>query len=432
MPRKTPLTRRCFLATAASVAAPLFLPKSILGDENTPPPSEKLTVGMIGLGMQADGYHVTELLGFNDVRVLAIAEVDSSRRLHAKRRIDDRYGAGASSGCAEYRDFRELIGRNDIDAVLIATPDHWHAIPAIEACKAGKDVYCEKPLSLSIHEGLQMMRAVRKHGRVFQTGSQLRSGGQFAHYPLACELIRNGRIGKVERVYVSIGGPARWCDLPEEPVEPGLDWDLWLGQAPVRPYHSDLSPRGMPKTWPMWRLYREYSGGGFTDIGAHEFDIVQWALGMDDSGPVEVIPPDDPDAEVGVKFRYASGTEVIHGGPGGLIFEGSDGKITLTRAEMKCQPEDLAKEPLADGAVRLYRSPGHHRNWIDCIRTRQRPICDVEIGVRSVTVCHLGNLAYWNRRRLKWDPFAWQFVDDAEANTWLDRARRDPWELPEV
>ena len=429
---KTSLTRRRFLAASASVAAPWILPQSVLGGEKTPPPSERLTVGMIGLGMQADGYHVSELLACDDVRVVAVAEVDSNRRRHAQQRIDDHYGAAGSAGCAAYRDFRELLARDDIDAVLIATPDHWHAIPAIEACKAGKDVYCEKPLSLTIHEGLQMIRAVRKHGRVFQTGSQLRSGGPFAHYPLACELIRNGRIGKVQRVYVSIGGPGKWCDLPAEPLEPGLDWDLWLGQAPVRAYHSDLSPRGMPKTWPKWRLYREYSGGGFTDIGAHEFDIVQWALGMDESGPVEVIPPEDPDAEVGVKFRYAHGTEVIHGGPGGLVFEGTDGKIALTREKMKCEPENLAREPLGQHAVRLYRSPGHHRDWIDCIRARKRPICDVEIGVRSVTVCHLGNLAYWNRRRLKWNPHAWQFVGDAEANAWLDRPRRDPWQLPEV
>ncbi|NUQ62025.1 MAG: Gfo/Idh/MocA family oxidoreductase [Pirellulales bacterium] len=433
MSQKPLVTRRRFLGTAAAAAAaPLFVPRSVLGDEKSPPASERLTVGMIGLGMQADGYHMPTLLGFDDVRVLAVCDVDTNRRRHAKQRVDARYGAAGSGGCDEYRDFRDLLARKDIDAVLIATPDHWHAILAIEACKAGKDVYCEKPLSLTIHEGVRMIEAVRKHKRVFQTGSQLRSGGEFAHYPQACEWIRNGRIGKVERVWVSIGGPSKWCDLPEEPMEPGLDWDRWLGQAPMRPYHSILSPRGMPKNWPMWRLYREYSGGGFSDIGAHEFDIVQWALGMDESGPVEVIPPDDPEATSGVKFRYASGTEVIHGGPGGLVFEGTDGKITLERGKMKCEPEALTKEPLGAGEVRLYRSPGHHRDWIECIRSRKRPICDIEIGVRSVTICHLGNLAYWNHRKLKWDPRNWQFAGDAEANTWLDRQRRDPWQLPEV
>ncbi|NLX95538.1 MAG: Gfo/Idh/MocA family oxidoreductase [Rhodopirellula sp.] len=427
------LNRRRFLeSAAAALAAPIIVPGTAFGDKKSPPPSERLTVGMIGLGMQADGYHVTTLLGFDDVRVVAVCDVDTNRRRHAKRRVDGRYGAEASAGCAEYGDFREVLARADIDAVLIATPDHWHAIPVIEACKAGKDVYCEKPLSLTIHEGVRMIEAVRKHGRVFQTGSQLRSGGEFAHYPKACELIRNGRIGKVKRVYVNVGGPSDWCDLPEEPMEPGLDWDCWLGQTPLRPYNSILSPRGMPKNWPMWRLYREFSGGGFSDIGAHEFDIVQWALGMDGSGPVEIIPPEDPATKSGVKFLYADGTEVIHGDRGGLVFEGTDGKITLNRAEMRCEPENLAEEPLGHGAVRLEQSPGHHRNWIECIRSRKRPICDVEIGVRSVTICHLGNLAYWNHRRLRWDPQNWQFVDDAEANTWLDRPRRDPWQLPEA
>ncbi|MCX7427601.1 MAG: Gfo/Idh/MocA family oxidoreductase [Planctomycetia bacterium] len=428
------LTRRDFLrsAAAAAVAVPTIVPRWVLGGDQ-PGPGEKVTVGMIGLGMQADGFHVPSLLGLDDVRVLAVCDVDTNRRRHAKQRIDERYGAAAGSkGCDEYNDFRDVLARKDIDAVLIAAPDHWHAIASIEACKAGKDVYCEKPLTLAIHEGPAMIEAVRKCGRVFQTGSQLRSGQEYAHYPLACELIRSGRIGKVRRVFVSIGEPSKWCDLPEEPVEPGLDWNLWLGQAPLRPYNSILSPRGMPKSWPMWRAYREYSGGSYTDIGAHEYDIVQWALDMDGSGPIEIIPPDDPKAMTGVKYVYANGVELIHGGPGGIVFEGTDGKITLTRPGMKCEPESIAKEPLGEKDVHLFKSPGHHRNWIDCIRSRQRPVCDVEIGARSITVAHLGNLAYWNRRKLKWDPANWRFVDDAEANTWLDRPRRDPWQLPTV
>lgn len=434
MTRKSSFSRRDFLRTAvaAAVAVPTIVPRSVLGGDQ-PSPSEKINVGMIGLGMQADGFHVPSLLGLGDVRVLAVCDVDSNRRRHAKQRVDERYGASSPArGCAEYNDFRDVLARKDIDAVLVATPDHWHAIVSLEACKAGKDVYCEKPLTLTIHEGPVMIDAVRKCGRVFQTGSQLRSGQDYAHYPKACELIRNGRIGKVQRVFVAIGSPSRWCDLPEEPMEPGLDWNLWLGQAPLRPYNAILSPRGMPKTWPMWRAYREYSGGGYTDIGAHEFDIVQWALGMDNSGPVEITPPDDPNVQTGLIYRYANGVEVIHGGPGGIVFEGTDGKITLTRVGMKCEPESIAQQPLGPSDVHLFQSPGHHRNWVDCIRSRKRPVCDIEIGVRSVTVCHLGNLAYWNHRKLKWDPAKWQFVGDAEANTWLDRPRRDPWQLPVV
>ncbi len=431
MTRKSSFTRRQFLCRAtAAVAVPTIVPRLVLGGDK-PAPSEKVNVGIIGLGMQANGFHVTTLLSLDDVHVPAVCDVDVNRRRHAKERVDKRYEA-TGKGCDEYHDFREVLARKDIDAVLVATPDHWHTIIAIEACKAGKDVYCEKPLTLTIHEGPVLIEAVRKYKRVFQTGSQLRSGQEFSHYPLACELIRSGRIGKVERVYTSIGPSSVWCDLPEEPMEPGLQWDMWLGQAPMRPYNSILSPRGMPKTWPQWRKYREYSGGAYTDIGAHEYDIIQWALGMDGSGPIEITPPDDPSATVGVKYRYANGIEVIHGGPGGIVFEGTDGKITLTRPGMKCEPESIAKEPLGAKDVHLFHSPGHHRNWIDCIRTRQRPVCDVEIGAGSVTVCHLGNLAYWNHRKLKWDPAKWQFVSDAEANTWLDRARRDPWQLPKV
>jgi predicted dehydrogenase len=427
------VSRRRFLAGAASAAvgAPMIARRSVFGGEDRAAPSERIAVGMIGVGKQANGYHLGTLLGFGDVQIVGIADVDTTRRQHARRRVNERYGRGADDeACPGYSDFRELLARDDVDAVLIATPDHWHAIPVIEACKAGKDVYCEKPLSLTIHEGRAMVEAVRRHGRVFQTGSQLRSGGSYAHYPRACELIRSGRLGKIERVYVSVGGPSRWCDLGEEPMEPGLDWDLWLGQAPQRPYHSVLSPRGVPAHWPMWRSYREYSGGGMTDIGAHEFDIVQWALGRDGSGPVEVIPPDDPEATQGLKFVYDDGVELVHGGPGGIVFEGTKGKIFLKRSGMVAEPEEVAKEPLGADEVHLYKSPGHHRDWIDCIGSRKRPICDVEIGVRSVSVCHLANLAYWNHRRLKWNPAEEQFVGDAEANTWLDRERRDPWQLP--
>ena len=215
-------------------------------------------------------------------------------------------------------------------------------------------------------------------------------------------------------------------------MEPGLDWDLWLGQAPLRPYNSILSPRGVHNHFPAWRAYREYSGGGMTDMGAHHFDIAQWALGMDESGPVEIIPPDDPEATHGVKYLYASGVEMIHGGPGGCVFEGTEGKLHINRGHLSSEPEEIVKEPLADDEVHLYKSPGHHRDWLDCIRSRKRPVADVAIGARSVTVCHLGNLAYWYRRTLKWDPRAWRFVDDEEANGWLDRERRDPWQLPQV
>jgi predicted dehydrogenase len=432
--RKKGITRREFVQSAAAtaLALPIIVPSTALGDAKKAPASERLTLGFIGMGTMNRG-HLGHFLGQKDVQVVAVCDVDTTRRESAKQTVDERYGKqqknGASKGCDAYNDFRELLGRKDIDAVVIATPDHWHAIPVLEACKAGKDIYCEKPLTLTIHEAKALIDAVRKYERVFQTGSQQRSSNEFR---LACELVRSGRIGKVKTVKVDVGDPSIWCDLPEEKLEPGLDWDRWLGPAPMRPYNSVLSPRGVHKHFPNWRLYREYSGGMMTDFGAHHFDIAQWGLDMDESGPVEIIPPDDPKAKRGVRYVYANGVEVIHGPSGGIQFIGTDGEITVNRGTLSSKPEEIIKQPLGEKDVHLYQSPGHQRDWLNCVRSRKRPICDVEIGARSVTVCHLGNLAYWNHRKLRWDPKTWQFVDDAEANKWLDRERRDPWQLPKV
>lgn len=429
------ITRRDFIrsATVAAAAAPILVPSRATAA------NDRVTLGFIGVGTQ-NRFHLGYFLRQNDVQVLAVCDVDTTRREDAKKMVEKRYGEqqknGAYKGCAAYNDFRELLDRKDIDAVVIATPDHWHAIPVLEACRAGKDIYCEKPLSLTIHEAKAMVDAVRKYNRVFQTGSQQRSSPEFR---LACELVRSGRIGKVKSVYVNVRGPSRWCDLPEERMEPGLDWDRWLGPAPKRPYNSVLSPRGVHKGFPNWREYREYSGGQMTDWGAHHFDIAQWGLGMDDSGPVEIIPPDDPKAQRGVRFVYANGVVVIHGGeyePGkrgrGVTFVGTDGKIFVDRGYKASDPEQIIKQPLGEKDVHLYESPGQQRDWLNCVRSRKRPICDVEIGARSVTVCHLGNLAYWNHRTLHWDPKEWRFVNDDEANKWLDRERREPWQLPRV
>jgi predicted dehydrogenase len=431
--KKSPsrVSRRRFIAAAAA-AAPLVVPRSVLGGQPQAAPSERITVGFIGTGKQAKDYHLGQLLGMPDVRALAVAEVDTTRRLSAKKRVEDAYQSDAAyKGCAEYNDFRQVLDRKDIDAVCIATPDHWHAIPIILACQAGKDIYCEKPLTLTIGEAKRSIDAVRRHDRVFQTGSQQRSS-VFGPFRLACEMIRSGRIGEVKKVEVGVGGPSVWCDLPEEPMEPGLDWNLWLGPAPMRPYNSVLSPRGVHNHFPAWRRYREYSGGGHTDMGAHHYDIAQWALDMDHSGPVEIIPPDDPKATQGVRYFYANGIEMVHGGPGGCLFTGTKGTLHIDRGKLESDPPEIVKEPLRDDEVHLRKTPGHHRDWLDCIRSREKPICDVEVGARSVTVVHLGNLAYWHRRKLRWDPQQWRFVDDEEANGWLDYQRRGPWALPEV
>jgi predicted dehydrogenase len=421
--------RRQFLkaASAVTLTSPVLLSSSWAAPGQKGP-NERITMGFIGNGTQGRGL-LGNFLNQADTQVLAVCDVDTTRREHSGKTVNDFYRAKGntdSKACAEYKEFQELIARPDIDAVVIAAPDHWHAYIAIAACNAGKDVYCEKPLSLTIHEARAMVNAARKNHRVFQTGSMQRSSSEFRK---ACELVRNGRIGKVKQVIVDVGGPSRPCDLGEEPMEPGLNWDRWLGPAPERPYNSVLSPRGVHQHFPDWRNYREYSGGMMTDWGAHHFDIAQWGLGMDESGPVEIIPPEDPKATKGLRYIYANGVEVLHGDSGGVLFIGSEGKILVNRGKFEATPKSIGEEPLGDKALRLYKSNNHAKDFLDCMRSRNKPICDVEIGCRSVTVCHLGNLAYWNHRRLKWDPANERFIGDDEANQWLDRPKRGPWKV---
>ena len=273
-----PFNRRNFLKTAALAgAAPFILPGAVWAAETAP--NNVINVGFIGLGKQGNGL-LHAVLPRGDVRVLAVSEVDTTRRNLAKEAVLKSYAKNETLGsavvCDTYSDFRELLARKDIDAVVIATPDHWHALIAIAAVNAGKDVYCEKPMAHTILEGRAMVRAVRANQRIFQVGSMQRSMGEFR---AACELVRNGVIGTVAKVDAAVAGPPVFCDLPEETLEPGLDWDMWLGPAPMRPYNSILSPRGMPKDYPQWRQYREYGGGKVCDWGAHHFDIVQWAFG---------------------------------------------------------------------------------------------------------------------------------------------------------
>ncbi len=426
---QNPISRRQFLQTAstAALSAPLlFSPARASGADTGP--SARISIGVIGTGKQGRGL-MQNFLQQPNAQVVAVCDVDTTRREHHRKMVNDFYSAKGNTtykGCEEYRQFQDLLARKDIDAVVIATPDHWHAYIAVAACKAGKDIYCEKPLSLTIREARAMVNATRKYKRVFQTGSMQRSSSEFRK---ACELVRNGRVGKVKQVIVDVGGPSKPCDLPEEAMEPGLNWDLWLGPAPLRPYNSILSPRGVHDHFPDWRNYREYSGGMMTDWGAHHFDIAQWGLGMDDSGPVEIIPPEDPKATKGLRYIYANGVEVLHGDSGGVLFIGTEGKILVNRGKFEATPASLAEAPLGDKAIRLYNSYSHTKDFLDCMRSRKKPICDVEIGCRSVTVCHLGNLAYWNHRRLKWDPAREQFVGDKEANQWLDRPKRGPWKV---
>ena len=424
-----PISRRDFLRTAVAFAA--GAPYVVAHSAERAAPSDRIVMGIIGPGIQ--GQHLLRsFMGFRDTQFVAVAEVSSVRRENARDLMEKRYAqekkSGDYKGCEMYGDFRELLSREDIDAVIIAVPDHWHAIAAITAAKEGKDVYCEKPLSLTIREARAMVNAVRKHKRVFQTGSQQRSESNFRH---ACELMRNGRIGKVTQVNVGVGGPSQDCNLPEEPIPPELDWNSWLGPAPYRGYNKEICPPGLYDFYPNWRNYKDYSGGGMTDWGAHHFDIAQWGLGMDNSGPVEIIPP-DRQKRTPLTYKYANGVVMLHGGANGILFTGDKGKIEVNRGYFKADPESIAKEPLGPNEVHLYESSNPYRNFLDCVRSRKLPICDVEIGCRSVTVCHLGNLAWWNNRRLRWDPVNERFLGDPDANKWLDRPKRAPWKLPQI
>lgn len=392
--------------------------------------NERLNIGMIGVGTMGRS-HVDRFLGYGDVQIVAVCDVVEERRQHSKARVEEHYakqtGQGSYQGCKTFNDFRELLALDGVDAVVIATPDHWHVTGAILAARARKDIYCEKPLTLTIGEGRRLVDEVRSNKVIFQTGSQQRSefDGKFR---IAAELIRNGRIGKVKTVRVGVGAPPVPCDLPEEPVPAGTDWDLWLGPVAWRGYNEVLCPKGVHKHFPLFRNYREFAGGGLADMGAHHFDIAQWALDMDSSGPVRIEPPADGSLS-GLKFTYANGVEMFHGGPSGCTFEGDAGTIYVDRGKLEGMPEALITTPLPEGAKRLYHATDHGRNWLDSIKSRELPICDVEIGHRSATVCHLANLGYQLRRALTWDPATEQFAGDDEANKLLNRVPRDPWNI---
>jgi predicted dehydrogenase len=434
-PRQT--TRRHFLQHAAAgaglAAVPTLVPRHVLASADQPGANDRIGLGGIGIGRQGSGDLRSAA---SQGRVVAIADVNLPR---AEKTAAQYQAVG-------YQDYRKLLERKDIDAIVTATPDHWRALVCIRACQAGKDIYAEKPMTLTIREGRLMVQAVRKYKRVFQTGSQQRSQPENR---FGCELVLNGRIGKIHTV-IGHNYPSPWeCAFPAQPVPQGLDWDMWCGPTEVVPYHLDLYT---PRANPGWISFRPYSGGEMTGWGAHGLDQIQCALGMDESGPVEVWvegpkfnPPTYAEPESGARgnkmcsspmifYRYANGVvlKLDNGNPGGGIFIGDKGKIEIFRGRVTSNPEEIVKEPIRDDELHLYKSTNHVGNWIDCIRSREKPVADVEIGHRSTTVCHLGNIARWLGRKLRWDPEKEIFPGDDEANQYLDRPRRKPYELPEV
>ena len=422
------MKRRKFIGqTAKGALAFSILPRNVLGGKGHIAPSDRINLGYIGTGKQSYGL-VNAINGAKETLVVAACDVDTRKLNHFMGLARAANEKKVSTEVSAYKHYRELLERKDIDAVVIATPDHWHAQIAIDAAKAGKDIYCEKPLSLTIAEGRAMVNATRKYKRVFQTGSMQRSSFNFRQ---AAELVANGYIGKIHEINVSVGEPVKQCDLPTEPIPEGLDWNLWIGPSLYRGYNAILAPPLESKDWAWWRGYRGFGGGYITDWGAHMFDIVQWALGMDNSGPIQFIPPQTPGATEGLSFVYANGVVVHHKmwGPGNAIqFIGEKGKIEVSRSFLKTEPGAIAKRELGNEDKRLYFSNNHYQDWVDAIKKRSRPICDVETGHRSATVCNAVNIAYELQRELKWDPVKESF-DDTYANLMRTRPYRGEWDF---
>ncbi len=399
------MTRRRFLgAASAAVALPTFIPSSAFGA------NDRIVMGCIGMGKRGTG-DMRSFLGFDDVHVAAVCDVVASKREKAKSHVDEKYG---NTDCKAYNDFREIIARRDIDVVLIGTPDHWHVPISIMAMDAGKDVFCEKPETLTVREGRALVDAVDRLGRVFSGGSQR----VWNDYNWFHRMVRGGAIGDVQEVWVHCGGPSKECYLPEQPVPEGLDWNLWLGPAPWAPFHSArLGFRG----------WRDYSGGGMTDWGAHCFGGAMFACGLEESGPVEVLPPDGKDVER-LTVRFANGVRMYHNGGWDkrLSFRGTDGDAPLRDAKTG---KAIGKRPEAPKIhIKNYGgSRGFFGDFIHCVKTRETPFRSAERAHRTCTVCHLANIAYWLKRRVRWNPETEQIIGDPQAARWLDRPRRAPW-----
>ena len=477
------LSRRGFmgqsLAGLTAMGLPLWYAREVHGAQvqtqvaRAKKEGDKLNMGFIGIGSPQSRNRA--LYGaakkFNTVNCMAVCDVDAPHLASAADMLKkDKYEP------KEYKDFRELLGNKDIDAVCIATPDHWHALVALEALKQGKDVYCEKPLTLTIHEALVLMKAVKDSKRVLQTGSQQRTemGGMFR---FAAEICRSGRLGKIKSIECRIGGSPQSGPIPETPVPEGLDWDMWQGPVAKAPYRSKGGKDGrygQTNCHYDFRWWYEYSGGKMTDWGAHHIDIAQWCLGMDGGGPtaIEAIDVKEPYSkgdgyncheQFKVKYTYANGSEVIamdgrgtdvkglvnkdgnppkgrdgkpievtSGSENGAMIFGENGTVFVSRGSLLASDSKILSEPMKD-MPQLYpkRPTDHMGNFLDCVKTREAPIANVDVGGGSVIVCHLGAIALRMGKgtELAWDPKTHKFTGNDKANAMLSRAYRTPWKL---
>jgi len=471
----TGLNRRAFLSRAALTAGGLSVPLILTGQDNTKPPSERLTVGLIGRGLMGSG-HLRWLVGNPGIQVMAVCDVDRSRREEGRRLVEETYAGarnlGSYRGCAACNDYREILARPDIDAVLIATPDHWHALQSIEATRAGKDVYCEKPVTLTIEEGRRLVEAVQRNGCVFQTGTQYRSIPVIRR---VCDFVRRGGLGRVKSVFTiwnTLGGwlhserfrpyaeavqPAKNAGspipldfpLPAEPVPEGLDWEMWVGPAAWHPYNRLYHVNPPPGVVP-WSFCEDFGAASVTWHHSHSADVIQYAIGFETGGPVEILHPADGQYPT-LTCKYANGTllhlvehwgvvrDVYHAVPAtarlsglfGGVFVGERGWVTSMSAggPIDGGPESVMKELNLHAREVNIGSNNHHANWLECIRTRGKPSAHEEIGHRAASLGHLTIIAYRLGRSLKWDPVKEQFIGDTEANRLLARAQRAPWRM---
>jgi predicted dehydrogenase len=429
-------SRRSFLRTTSTAAfvaavAPQIVLSSVLGMGGKTSPNNRITVGFIGTGDHGVNWNLAHYLRHKDAQVVAACDVDSHHLFRASETINDRY---QNEDCFTTRDFREVLARKDIDAVMISTPDHWHTLISIMAVQAGKDVQCEKP-TLTIDEGKLLIKAVRKHKKVFQTSTEDRS---VPEYHRMAELVRNGRIGKLQRIEVILPQrPDKQAEAMPQPVPPELDYEMWLGPAPYAPYTRDRVHRN-------FRYNQDYSGGVICDWGAHLFDTAQWANNTEHSGPVEAEGTGtywtgglyNTIKEYDVTYRYANGV-VMTCKPGNpsIKFIGTDGWVGNTgwRGPLEASSTEILNSETGPREIHLYTNPkGEHDDFLQCVKSRKDPYFPVDIGHRVSTVCHLANIAIKLGRKLKWNPKREQFVGDDEANKMLDRPRRDPWQLPKV
>ncbi len=399
-------------------------------------PSNRIVVGCIGMGIR--GTQLTDgLLKHNDVRVAAVCDVYRSQRQKAKDTVDRHYG---DTGCAAYNDFRVLCGRKDVDAVSIASPDNWHVLHSLEAARNGKDLYTEKALGLSLAEDQALRRVCRRYGTVFQWGTQQRSSSNFR---FGCELVRNGRIGKLQTIVVGVPHDFAFPHQPIQPVPKGLDYEMWLGLAPWAPYtYHRCRPWTQQESWAIWYHISDYCLGGIGGFwGIHHVDIAQWGHGTEYTGPTEVegtarFPGDglaDCATSWNVRVKYADGVTMIYTdnqqNKQGVVFQGTEGWVYVRRGQIDARPKSLLGSKIGPEEIHLIESPGHQRNFLDCIKTREKTVADLDSAVRSDTVSHLVNICTRLKRRIRWDPDREQIIDDPVAGRMLTRSMRQPWRL---